>query len=124
MSASARWPITRVARAVNSSCSPVRRTNPASSSCSITRWSWSVARQAVQERLHLGDLALHALDQLLQALGRVVAEEVAVPLHEGLEIGVAAPPLLFEHLVQVGRHLLDALQVLGRQGIDRPGEVL
>ena len=54
------------------------------------------------------------LDQLVERLRRVVAEEVAVLLHEAVEVGLAAGHLLGEHLVEVADHLLHARHVFGR----------
>ena len=65
-------------------------------------------RQAVQQRLHDGRLLLHLLDELFQALGRVVPEQVAVLVHEPLEVRLAPGHLLREHLVQLPDHLLHA----------------
>ena len=58
------------------------------------------------------DLALHLLDQLVEGLRRVVAEEVAVLLHEGVEVRLAALHLVLQHLVEVADHLLHALPCL------------
>ena len=68
-------------------------------------------RQAVEEALHGRDARLHLLDQLIEVLWRVVTEEVAVLLHEAIEVGLAAGHLLGEHPVEVVHHLLHARHV-------------
>ena len=73
-----------------------------------------IGGQAVQQALHGGDLVLHLGDEILQALGWVRPEEVAVLLHERIEVRLAAGHLLREHLVELADHLLEALHVLGR----------
>jgi len=82
-----------------------------------------VGRHGVEQVLHLRHLALHLLDQLFEILGRVVAEKVAVLLHELVEVRLAAGHLLGEHLVQVADHVLHALHVLGRHVRDLGLEV-
>ena len=55
--------------------------------------------------------AMH-LQQLVEVLG-VLGEEVAVALHEAVEVGLLAVGPLLEHLVELGHHVLHALHVLG-----------
>ena len=53
------------------------------------------------------------VDQLLQ-VGRVVREHVPVAVHEGIEVGlgVLAPRVRLQHLVEVRQHVLDPLHRL------------
>ncbi|GBD13700.1 hypothetical protein HRbin24_01736 [bacterium HR24] len=81
-------------------------------------------RQAVQQALHGRHLLLHLLDELVQGLGRVGAQEVAVLLQERLVIGLAAGHLLGQHPVQVADHVLQPLELLGRQAGDVVVQVL
>ena len=66
----------------------------------------------VEHLLHLRHRTRHRLQQLVEVL-RVVREEVAVALHEPIEVGLFAPLALLEHLVQLGEHVLHALELLG-----------
>ena len=81
-------------------------------------------RQAVEQVLHARRLLLHLGDQLLQRLRRVRAEEIAVLLHELLEVRFAARHLLGEHLVQVLHHLLHPRHIFRRHIGDLLGDVL
>ena len=55
----------------------------------------------------------HLLEQLVERL-RVAGEEVAEAIHEALEVGLLAALALFEHLVELGEHVLHARELLGR----------
>ena len=55
----------------------------------------------------------HLLEQLVERL-RVAGEEVAVALHEPLEVVGLAPLALLDHLVQLGEHVAEPGEVLGR----------
>ena len=70
-----------------------------------------LGRHRVHELLHLGHRLGHLLEQLVEGL-RVPGEEVAVALHEPLEVGLLAPLALLEHLVELGEHVLHALHAL------------
>ena len=83
-----------------------------------------VGRETVEQALHGGDALLHLLDKLVKALRRVVAKEVAVLLHEALEIGLAAGHLLRQHGVQVAQHLLHACHLFRAHVRDLLVEVL
>ena len=50
------------------------------------------------------------LEQLVEVLG-VLGEEVAVALHEAVEVGLPAGGALLEHLVELGEHVLGALHL-------------
>ena len=67
----------------------------------------------VEELLHLRHRARHLLEQLVERL-RVVGEEVAETLHEAFEVGLLAGLALFEHVVELGEHVLHARQLLRR----------
>ena len=71
-----------------------------------------LGRHRVQELLHLRHRARHLLEQLVERL-RVLGEEVAEALHEPFEVGFLAPLALLEHVVQLGEHVLHALELLG-----------
>ena len=75
-----------------------------------------VGRQGIHERLRRRHLLAHLLEQLIQRSRRVVAEHVAVLVHEVLEerlhgIRVDALRLLGQEIVQVLQHVLHALDV-------------
>ena len=63
--------------------------------------------------LHLRHRARHLLEQLVERL-RVLGEEVAEALHEPFEVGLLAALALFEHVVELGEHVLHARELLGR----------
>ena len=67
----------------------------------------------VEHRLRGCHAPGHGLEQLVQVLG-VLGEEVAVTLHEALEIGGFTACSLCEHLVELGEHVLEPLKLLGR----------
>ena len=84
-----------------------------------------VPAQAIEQRLHLVLALLQLLHQLFQALD--TGEEVAVLLHELIEVGIAALLLGFQHAVEVAHHVAHALQIFRRHILDRllnPLEVL
>ena len=73
----------------------------------------------VRERCHQAAHRRHASRHLLEELvegPRVVREEVAVPLHERLEarLRVLAAVTLLDQRVQVGEHVAEPREVLGR----------
>ena len=74
-------------------------------------------RHAVEQRLHLADLSPDLLEQLVEALD---AGEVLTPLLlERVEVGLVALGALPQHLVEVAHHLAHALEVVGRQVLER-----
>ena len=70
----------------------------------------------VEQLLHLRHRLRHLLEQLVEAL-RLAGEELAVALHEAVEVGLLALFALLEHLVELVHHVLHGLHPLG-------GEVL
>ena len=66
----------------------------------------------IQHRRHGCHALGHDLEQLVERLG-VLGEEIAIAIHESLEVGLLAAGTLFEHLVELGHHVLGAGQVLG-----------
>ena len=83
-----------------------------------------VAGEASEEALHLAHLLLHPGDEFIERLRGVLAEEVAVLLHEAVEVGLLAGHLVLQHPVEVLRHPLEAVEVLGGHVGDLVGEVL
>ena len=77
----------------------------------------------VQQLLHLRHRLRHLLEQLVEGL-RVAGEEVAVLVHEALEVGLFATLALLEHLVEVGEHVLHALHLLGRHVLHAFGHLV
>ena len=71
-----------------------------------------LGRHRVEELLHLRHRLRHLLEQLVEAL-RVAGEELAVALHEALEVGLLAALALLEHLVELVQHVLHLLHALG-----------
>ncbi len=77
----------------------------------------------VEHRLHRGHALRHDLEQLVEGL-RVLGEEVAVALHEALEVGLLSPLALSEHLVQLGEHVLHPLHLRGIDVAHRAGHLV
>ena len=77
-----------------------------------------LGRHRVEHRLRRGHATCHHLEQLVEGLG-VLGEEVAVALHEPLEVGLLAGGPLVEHVVQLGHHVLEPGHVLGRHRAHR-----
>ncbi|CAI8046942.1 hypothetical protein GBAR_LOCUS25957 [Geodia barretti] len=75
-------------------------------------------RHALQHRLHLRQLLLQHLHQLVEALRRVVAEHLAPFVHESVEVRLAALQPVPHHLVDVPHHLPCGFHVLGRHVLD------
>ena len=69
-------------------------------------------RHGVEHLLHRRHPSGHHLEQLVEGL-RVLGEEIAEALHEPVEVGYLAGPVLFEHPVQLGEHVLHPGDVLG-----------
>jgi hypothetical protein len=69
------------------------------------------------------DALRQRLEQLVE-VARVLGKHVAVARHEPIEVVVVASVARRDHLVQVGKHVLDARQILGFDVAHRPGEVL
>ena len=78
----------------------------------------------MHQRLHLRHLPLEMLDQLLQTLRRVGAEEMAEAVHELLELRLTALEPITQHLVERLEHVLDFAEVLGFQLLHGAGHVL
>ena len=76
-------------------------------------------RHRVHQRLHGRHLLLKRLDQFVQACRRVVAEHIAVLLHEPLEVRILAHRAVVQHLVQRLDHLLHPLHVFRRHILNR-----
>ncbi len=64
----------------------------------------------VQQPRHLCHGVRELFEQLVERL-RVAGHEVAMPLHEALEVGRDALFPLLEHLVELGEHVLDPTQL-------------
>src|SRR6266487_1117216 len=74
-------------------------------------------REILHNALHRRLLHLHLLDQIVQ---RVHAWEVlAVLLHEGVEVGLAALLALAQHLIEVTDHLTQLRDILGGHILQR-----
>ena len=58
-------------------------------------------------------LRSHVLEQLIEGFG-VLRKEVAVFVHESIEVGLGAVLTLFDHLVEVGHHVAHSGHVLRR----------
>ena len=71
-------------------------------------------------RVHQGlgcrHAAGHDLQELVEGLG-VLTEEVAVALHEPLEVGLLASGPLGQHGVELGQHVLEPLHLLRRRAL-------
>ena len=74
-----------------------------------------LGRHRVHQLLHLRHRLRHLLEQLVER-PRVAGEEVAVTLHEPVEVGLLAALALLEHLVELGEHVLHPRHALGRRG--------
>ena len=83
-----------------------------------------VGGQRIEHVLHLRSLLLHLLDQLVERLRRVVAEHVAVLVHEAVEVGLLAATALLQHLVEVLHHLPRPVHVLFRHVLQHLREVV
>ena len=72
----------------------------------------------VEHALHGGRPAREVVEQLLEAL-RTIGEELPVLVHELLEVlaHILAAPMLVEHRIEVGQHVLHRLLLLRRSGI-------
>ncbi len=77
----------------------------------------------VEELLHLRHRLRHLLEQLVEAL-RVAGEEVAVPFHEPVEVGLLAPFTLFEHLIELVEHVFHLRHALGGHVLHALGELV
>ncbi len=88
-------------------------------------WSWRalLGRHRRHHLLHGRHRAGHLLEQLVERL-RVPREEVAVLLHEALEVGLLAGRPLLEHAVQLGHHVLHPLHLLGRDVLQGIGHLV
>ena len=82
-----------------------------------------LGRHRVHELLHLRHRLRHLLEQLVERL-RVAGEEVAVALHEPVEVGLLAALALLEHLVELGEHVLHPLHPLGREVLHALGHLV
>ena len=79
-------------------------------------------RHRPQQPRQRGHPSCHLLQQLVERL-RVLGEEVAVPLHETGEVEWLSPVPSLDHRVQLGQHVLEALQLLGRHAAHPLGHV-
>ena len=83
-----------------------------------------IGRQRVEHVLHLRGLLLQLLDQLVERLRRVVAEHIAVLLHELVEVRLLAAAALLEHFVEVLEHLAHAIHILVGHVLDHLREIV
>ena len=74
--------------------------------------------------MHLRGLLLQLLDQLVERLRRIVAEHIAVLLHELVEVRLLAAAALLEHLVEVLEHLAHAIHILVGHVLDHLREIV
>ena len=82
-----------------------------------------LGRHRVEHLLHRGHRPRHLLEQLVEGLG-VAGEEVAVALHEAVEVGLLAALTLLEHLVELGEHVLHPRHLLGRDVLHALGHLV
>ena len=82
-----------------------------------------LGRHRVEQLLHLRHRLRHLLEQLVEGL-RVAGEEVAVALHEAVEVGLLAALALLEHLVELGEHVLHLRHALGRHVLHALGHLV
>ena len=82
-----------------------------------------LGRHRVEQLLHLRHRLRHLLEQLVEAL-RVAGEEVAVALHEPLEVGLLAALALLEHLVELVEHVLHLRHALGGHVLHALGQLV
>ncbi len=82
-----------------------------------------LGRHRVEHRLHRRHALRHDLEQLVEGL-RVLGEEVAVALHEALEVGLLTSLSLGEHLVELGEHVLHPLHLRGVDVAHRAGHLV
>ena len=77
----------------------------------------------VEQLLHLRHRLRHLLEQLVEVL-RVAGEEVAVALHEPVEVGFLAALPLLEHLVELVEHVLHLRHALGGHVLHALGQLV
>ena len=82
-----------------------------------------LGRHRVDQLLHLRHRLRHLLEQLVEAL-RVAGEEVAVALHEAVEVGLLAALALLEHLVELVEHVLHLRHALRGHVLHALGELV
>ena len=83
--------------------------------CSASPWSSRalLGRERRHQPAHGRHPTRHVLQELVQAL-RVVGEQVAVALHEPVEVVLLAARALLDHLVELGEHVAEVRELLGR----------
>ena len=89
--------------------------------CSASAWSSARCSGDIEASSlrHRGHPRRHLLEQLVQRL-RVAGEQVAVPLHEPVEVVRLAPLAALDHLVQLGDRVSEPARVPGATSFAAP----